>query len=126
MNTYLILKHSHVLLVVLTFILFNIRYGLRLALPQKPLPRWLKIVPHISDTLLLLSGLGLMHITRWMPFGNAPWLGVKLVLLLLYIGWGVVAIKSTPRTGKSLFAYVMAMLCIMTMALLAVYKPVLW
>ena len=126
MNTYLILKHSHVLLVVLTFILFNIRYGLRLALPQKPLPRWLKIVPHINDTLLLLSGLGLMHITRWKPFGNAPWLGVKLVLLLLYIGWGVVAIKSTPRTGKSLFAYVMAMLCIMTMALLAVYKPVLW
>ena len=126
MNTYLILKHSHVLLVVFTFILFNIRYGLRLALPQKPLPRFLTILPHINDTLLLLSGLGLMHLTRWMPFGYAPWLGAKLVLLLLYIGLGAVAIKSAPRTGSSAFAYVMAMLCIITMALLAVYKPLLW
>ena len=123
---YLALKHSHLLLVVLTVVLFQLRFFWRLAKPQQPLPAVWRRLPHMNDTLLLLSGLLLMWMAGWMPFGNAPWLGVKLVLLLLYIGWGVVAIKSTPRTGKSLFAYVMAMLCITTMALLAVYKPVLW
>ena len=123
---YLALKHSHLLLVVLTVVLFQLRFFWRLAKPQQPLPAVWRRLPHMNDTLLLRSGLLLMWRAGWMPFGNAPWLGVKLVLLLLYIGWGVVAIKSTPRTGKSLFAYVMAMLCITTMALLAVYKPVLW
>lgn len=123
MNLYFAIKHSHVLLVVLTFVLFNIRYGLRLALPSKPLPRLLKILPHINDTLLLLSGLWLMHITHWMPFVNASWLGVKLVLLALYIVWGVVALRSAPRTGRSAFAYVMALTCIISMALLAIHKP---
>lgn len=126
MNWYFVLKHSHVLLVVLTFILFNVRFGLRLALPHKPLPKLLKIIPHINDTLLLLTGLWLMHLTHWMPFGNAPWLGVKLVLLVMYVAWGVVAMRALPRTGKSALAYFMAMMCIVSMALLAVFKPPLW
>ncbi len=123
---YLMLKHSHLLVVVISFVLFCLRYGLRQALPDKSLPRWLKWVPHLNDTVVLMTGLGLIYVTGWRPFGNAPWLGIKLLLLLFYIGWGTVALKSPPRSGKSAFAGLMAWLCIVGMALLALNKPVLW
>ncbi len=120
---YLLVKHLHIMFVVLTLCLFALRFGMRWAKPHKPLAAPLRIVPHINDTLLLLSGLWLMHMTRWIPFANANWLGVKLLLLLVYIGAGTVAIKALPRSGKSVSAFAVSMLCVALMVWLAVFKP---
>ena len=123
---YLALKHSHLLLVVLTVVLFQLRFFWRLAKPQQPLPAVWRRLPHMNDTLLLLSGLLLMWMAGGMPFGNAPWLGVKLVLLLVYIGFGLLCFKSEPRSAKSLTAYAAAMLSLAAIYYLARYKPLLW
>ena len=64
-----------------------------------------------------------MKITHFSPFGNADWLGVKLLLLLVYIGIGVVAIKSTPRSGRANAGYALCMVCVLVMIYLARYKP---
>jgi len=81
---YLIVKHSHLVFVVITVVLFNLRFWMRTILPSRPVPKVLRFVPHINDTLLLFTGMMLMTITRYVPFGNADWLGVKLILVVDY------------------------------------------
>ncbi|TCO98347.1 SirB2 family protein [Uruburuella suis] len=120
---YLLVKHSHITFVAITIILFNLRFWLRFARPEKPLAGILKVLPHFNDTLLLFTGLWLMKITHFSPFGNADWLGVKLLLLLVYIGIGIVAIKSAPRSGRANAGYALCMVCVLVMIYLARYKP---
>lgn len=122
----LMVKSGHLLLVLMTFILFNLRFGLRFALPTHPLPKLLRIVPHINDTFLLVSGIWLIFLTHNIPFVSAPWLGIKLILLVCYILLGACALKFPPRTGKSMMGYVLAMCCFFCMALLGIFQPVLW
>ena len=54
--------------------------------------RLAKTLPHIVDTVLLLSALLLAWQLRLSP-GNASWLTAKIVGLLLYIGLGVLALR---------------------------------
>ena len=55
-----------------------------------------KTLPHVIDTILLLSAIALAYMLRITPV-NAPWLAAKIIGLLLYIGLGIVAL----RRGKS-------------------------
>ncbi len=120
---YLMVKHSHITFVVITLLLFNIRFWLRYLRPERPLPVLLRVLPHINDTLLLFTGLWVMTITHFTPFGNANWLGVKLILVVLYILCGFKALKMPPRSGKSNLAYAVGMLCACGIVYLAYYKP---
>ncbi|WP_304333804.1 SirB2 family protein [Conchiformibius steedae] len=120
---YLPFKHSHILLVCISIILFNLRFWLRFSRPQQALPRVLKIVPHINDTLLLLTGLALLHLGKWQIFGAASWLGFKLVLVCAYIGGGLVCLKSEPRSRRAVFAYGACLLVIAAVVWLARVKP---
>ena len=58
-----------------------------------------KTLPHAVDTVLLLSALAMAWTLRLTP-GNAPWLLAKIVGLVLYVAFGVVAL----RPGRSLAA----------------------
>lgn len=120
---FLAIKHAHLTFVVITVVLFNLRYFLRVAKPEKALPAVLKIVPHINDTLLLFTGLWAMSTAKWVPFGNADWLGVKLVLVVAYIMAGSIAMRAAPRTLKSYAGYLAGLACIAAVVYLAYYKP---
>lgn len=60
-----------------------------------------KSVPHVVDTVLLLSALALAWMLRLNPL-TTPWLGAKIVALLVYIGLGLVALN--PRRALKLRA----------------------
>jgi uncharacterized membrane protein SirB2 len=51
-----------------------------------------KTLPHIVDSVLLLSALTMAWMLRLHP-GNAPWLLAKIVGLVLYIALGMLAMK---------------------------------
>jgi len=51
-----------------------------------------KTLPHLVDTVLLLSALTLAWMLRLTP-GNAPWVLAKIVGLVVYVGLGVVALR---------------------------------
>lgn len=89
---YMMLKHLHMTLALLTFLSFFIR-GIWM-LRNSPLlqKRLVKILPHIIDTILLVSALTLAFHLKLTP-GNNPWLMAKIVALVFYIGLGVVAFK---------------------------------
>lgn len=100
---YFAIKHIHVGSVVLSFSLFFLR-GLWMVAGSPLLQRrWVKIVPHIIDTILLASAIWLTLIIHQYPLAN-DWLTAKVVGLLVYIGLGMVAL----RRGKTRKARIMA------------------
>ena len=75
---------------------FILRGGLMLKDSTLLRQHWMRIWPHVIDTLLLASGLW-MAINLHLHPGNSPWLGAKLIALLIYIAFGFVAL----RLGKT-------------------------
>lgn len=63
--------------------------------------RTAKSMPHVVDTVLLMSALALAWMLRLNPLAT-PWLAAKIVALLLYIGLGMVALS--PRRSIKLRA----------------------
>ncbi len=63
--------------------------------------RLARTLPHIVDSVLLVSALLLAWTLRLTP-GSAPWLVAKVVGLLVYIGLGMVALR--PGSGPALRA----------------------
>jgi uncharacterized membrane protein SirB2 len=69
--------------------------------------RWVKIVPHFVDTLLLVFALILSFTIHQYPFVDA-WLTAKVVGLLLYIGLGLVALKYGKTMNIKILAWLLA------------------
>ena len=60
--------------------------------------KWVRIAPHIIDTLLLALGVALVVQLSLSPVEG--WLAAKLVGLLAYIGFGVLTMRATARKMK--------------------------
>ncbi len=54
--------------------------------------RPVKILPHLVDTVLLISAVALLVAYGWNPLAQ-PWLVAKIALLLVYIVLGLVVLK---------------------------------
>ncbi|WP_421243250.1 SirB2 family protein [Aeromonas enteropelogenes] len=104
---YPMLKHLHMMLALVSLLLFLYRWGLALAGSVRLQQKWLKVLPHINDTFLLLFGVLLAVVLQMSP-GQQPWLMAKLVALVVYIGLGVMALKR-PAQGQKLVAGVAAL-----------------
>jgi uncharacterized membrane protein SirB2 len=101
-----LLKSCHVALAYLTLAGFVVRGLLSIANSQLLTAKWLRIAPHVVDTLLLAFGIALAVMLSLSPFAN-DWLMAKLVGLVAYIGFGVVAMRARSRPVK-IFAFVAA------------------
>ena len=109
MNTYLAIKHLHVACVVLSGVGFLSR-GL-LMLNDAPLlrQRWLRIFPHVNDTLLLAAALTLCALSGQYPFVDA-WLTAKVFGLIAYIILGYLALKAGRTKSFRLVSWLAALL----------------
>ena len=88
----LLLKHIHVTCVVLTFISFSVR-GLWMLRDSPYLRHHLaRTIPHVIDTVLLLSGLA-HAVIIYRNLLLQPWLLAKIAALTIYIILGSVALK---------------------------------
>lgn len=101
--TYLLLKHLHLTCVALSGLGFLIRGLWMLADSPRLQQRWVRIAPHVIDTLLLASALGMVALTRQYPF-VLDWLTAKVLALLAYIVCGTMALKR-GRTRRQRAAY---------------------
>ena len=86
------LKPVHISCVALSFLGFFVRGFWVLSDSPMHNKKWVKTVPHIIDTLLLLSALLMLYVSGWSVF-DMPWLQAKIVALLLYIILGMIALK---------------------------------
>jgi uncharacterized membrane protein SirB2 len=93
---YAALKAVHVSSVAATYALFLMRGIWMMHTPHMLARRWVRIVPHVIDTLLLASAIALTVTIREYPF-VAGWLTAKVIALLVYIVLGSLAL----RRGRS-------------------------
>ena len=80
-----------------------------------------KTLPHVVDTVLLLSALTLAWMLRLTP-GNAPWLTAKVVGLVVYVGLGVVALRPGRPLAVRVTAWVAALFTVGWMVSVAITK----
>jgi uncharacterized membrane protein SirB2 len=94
---YAIVKHIHLTSIAISVVFFLLRFVWTLS--QSPIlqKKWVKILPHIVDTLLLLSAAALCVMLEQYPFVT-PWVSEKLLALLMYVFMVVLALKSS-NTG---------------------------
>lgn len=81
--------------------------------------KFFKIVPHIIDTILLLTGTTLVIQGQWLS-GEYSWIGVKLIALLVYIGLGVIVMRG--KGFKQGMAFIIALTCYGYIVAVAVTK----
>ncbi|WP_417683065.1 SirB2 family protein [Pseudidiomarina aquimaris] len=99
MIPYIALKHLHVTFVAISVLLFVLRFFWRSIDAKVAQQKWVKIVPHVIDTFLLLTIVGLLlHWGQW-PW-ETPWLLNKLLGLVGYIAFGLVAMKAQTATFR--------------------------
>ena len=100
------IKHFHLMTVVISATLLSLRYALMMANSGLLEKKFLKVFPHINDTCLLLSGIGLIFITGFIPFTPAaPWLSEKITCVLAYIALGFFALKLGKNKLLRTFAF---------------------
>ena len=103
------LKHSHMLFAVISFLFFVLRGGWMLLESPQLQKRWVKVLPHIIDTLLLVCAVSLVVVVQQYPFVH-HWVTAKIVGLVLYIVLGTIAIKRGKTKSIRLLAFVGAIL----------------
>lgn len=90
--SYLAIKHLHVTCAALSGSLFLLRGVWMLRDSPALQQRWVRIAPHVIDTLLLASALIMVYWSAQYPFAQ-NWLTAKVVALLAYIALGTIALK---------------------------------
>lgn len=105
---YFAAHHAHVTFVAVSILLFMLRGGLMLKGSPALGDPALRVLPHVVDTLLLASALWLASVMH-LPFLQTPWLIVKVLGLLAYIGLGSVALRYGRSRRVRASAFVLAL-----------------
>jgi uncharacterized membrane protein SirB2 len=116
---YTLLKHLHLTSIAITLTLFVLRGVWMMTGSAMLQARWARIVPHVNDTLLLASGLGLAVMMQQYPLVHG-WLTAKLFALIAYIVLGTVALKRGKTRPRRIAAWFAALLVFGYMAAVAV------
>jgi uncharacterized membrane protein SirB2 len=108
---YFELKALHVASVAISIGLFVLRAGLRLAGPAALQRPFLRVAPHVVDTVLLASAVLLTLILHQYPFADA-WLTAKVLALVGYVVLGSIAIRRGRTPAIRAVALVGALLTV--------------
>jgi uncharacterized membrane protein SirB2 len=103
------LKAIHIATVAISYALFFVR-GIWM-LTGSPLleRRWVRVVPHVNDTVLLAAAIWMAVILGQYP-GTQGWLTAKVAGLVAYIGLGMVALRRGRTRRVRLASWIAAQL----------------
>jgi len=104
---YLEIKAVHLTSVATSYALFVLRGVWMLQGSALLERRWVRIVPHVVDTVLLGSAIALAVISYQYPL-TTPWVTAKVAALIVYIGLGMIALKHGRTRGAKLAAWLAA------------------
>jgi uncharacterized membrane protein SirB2 len=83
--------------------------------------RWVRVVPHVIDTVLLASAIAMAVMIRQYPFA-APWLTAKVIGLVAYIALGMVALRHGRTRRTRIVAWILAQLVFLYIVAIAILK----
>ena len=123
---YQTIKLIHISCAVISLTGFTIRGLLALIESSYLQQRWLKIGPHLVDTLLLGSAIYLALASGQYPLQN-DWLTAKLLALLVYIVAGMWVMRFAKTLPQRLLAYTIAIASFSYIVAVALSRnPVPW
>jgi uncharacterized membrane protein SirB2 len=119
MSSYLIARHVHQATVAITLLLFLLRGAWMFSGSPALRRRWVTIVPHVNDTVLLAAAL---YMTA--AIGLQSWIVAKICGLLIYIALGTIALKRGRTLRVRSVAFAAALLTFAYVAAVAFTKQV--
>ena len=114
---YALAKQIHLATVGLSWLLFFVRGLWMMAESPRLAARWVRVVPHVNDTVLLVAAIYLATF-----HGLQPWIVAKIVALVAYVLIGMVALRQGPTRPVRIAAWVVAQLVFLYIVAVAVTK----
>ena len=122
----IIIKYLHIGCVLISYTLFFARGVWMLRSAPILQQRWINMVPHMVDTVLLLSAVTLAFQLNVSPL-SSPWLIAKIIAVLLYIFLGTLAIKRGKTRTIRLSVWISAQLVFIYIVAVAItHDPLPW
>ena len=115
------LKTIHIATVILSITGFAIRGVWMLRDSPWLQNKWVKVVPHINDTLLLVAGIVLAVRIQQYPFVHG-WLTAKMLALIAYIVVGAVGLKYGKTRNIRIAAWLSALVIFLYIVLVALTR----
>lgn len=118
-------KHLHMTLAVISIVLFTLRFAWTLLNSQMLAKKWVKITPHIIDSLLLLLGI-MMAVKLAINPAEHYWLAEKILAVLAYIFTGYYTLKIARNRTMQIIGYLGAMGWVMLVIRIAMTKETIF
>jgi len=118
-------KHLHMTVAAISVLLFTLRFAWTLANSAKLQAKWVKISPHIIDTLLLGLGIVMAVQLSLNPLENL-WLAEKLIAIVAYIFTAFYTLKIARNKSMQIIGYLGAIGWVMLAIRLAMTKEALF
>ena len=123
---YLIVKSVHHLSIARSLSMFTARWVGTLFGARWPMTQTVRYVSVTIDTVLLSAGIALWSMGNWHPWQH-PWLGSKLVFLVMYVLLGSWALKrATTQRGQVVFGVLAVTLAFHMVGIAIHHHPAGW
>jgi uncharacterized membrane protein SirB2 len=83
-----------------------------------------KVLPHVIDTVLLASAIALVVMSEQYPWVE-PWVGAKVLGLIVYIGLGVVVMRTAKTRQARIIAFALALVTAAYILMVASTKTIM-
>jgi len=120
---YATLLKIHLVAVGISLALFVLRGAWRMMDSPLNNRKWVKIVPHVNDSILLAAAIGMLVVAGLNPLDHG-WIMAKIGGLIAYIVLGTIAIKRGETARTRILAFVGALAVFGYIAMVAVTKQV--
>ena len=121
MSLYIIIRIIHSSCALLSVAGFAGRGYLKFSTGEVPQKFAFKVLPHIVDTVLLLSAIVLVILSGQYPF-SSPWVTAKVLTLVVYIALGILLMRLNTDKSVRGILYVLALCCGVYMITVAITK----
>lgn len=118
------LKYLHITCAAISITGFVIRGLWMLRDSPRLRKRWVKVAPHVNDTLLLAAGIALAVRIQQYPFVHG-WLTAKILALIAYIVIGAIGLKYGKTRNIRIAAWLGASAIFLYIVLVALTRQVL-
>jgi uncharacterized membrane protein SirB2 len=118
---YVLIRQMHVVTAVLSVTLFTLRFLFLMGRSARLQKRWLKVLPHLNDSVLLVLATLLCVSIQQAPL-ITPWLTEKVSAVILYILAGMFALKWSKSRLNQIIWFIIAIIMFAYTANIAINK----
>ncbi|MDO9317855.1 MAG: SirB2 family protein [Gammaproteobacteria bacterium] len=121
---YTFIKIVHMSFAMISILGFLVRGILKINESPIVEKKLVKVLPHVIDTVLLASAIALVVMSGQYPW-VAPWVGAKVLGLIVYIGLGVVVMRTAKTRQARIIAFALALVTAAYILMVASTKTIM-